>query len=204
MVHGEQQSDHSTSTFENVDRPEMGRETSRPAVTTVDSTAQETKERIIERVEREMEIFRKGECSRFKASSRVANELEKWEGVSEREKGKAYNSYLAEINSFAAIQDESRSAVRGTPKPLEATLLSERRLSKKRIREEVEVLLDQVSQGEEDEEEGERRVMRKRAKEEDMPWYNVSSSPSRRSSCIETCEILLQFSEDLSGVKSLL
>ena len=151
-----------------------------------------------------MEIFRKGECSRFKASSRVANELEKWEGASEREKGKAYDSYLAEINSFAAIQDESRSAVRGTSQPLEATLLSGQRLSKKRIREEVEDLLDQVSQGEEDEEEGERRVMRKRAKEEDMPWYNVSSGPSRRSSCIETCKILLQFSEDLSGVKSLL
>ena len=178
MVHGEQQSDHSTSTFENVNRPEMGRETSQPAVTTVDSTAQETKERIIERVEREMEIFRKGECSRFKASSRVANELEKWEGASEREKGKAYDSYLAEINSFAAIQDESRSAVRGTSQPLEATLLSGQRLSKKRIREEVEDLLDQVSQGEEDEEEGERRVMRKRVKEEDMPWYNVSSGPS--------------------------
>ena len=55
MVHGEQQSDHSTSTFENVDRPEVERETSRPVVTTVDSTAQETKERIIERVERHQE-----------------------------------------------------------------------------------------------------------------------------------------------------
>ena len=131
MVHGEQQSDHSISTFENVERPEMGRETSQPTVAAVNSTAQEKKERIIKRVEREMEIFRKGECSRFKASSRVANELEKWEGASEREKGKAYDSYLAEINSFAAIQDENRSVVRGTPQPLEATLFPEQRLSKK-------------------------------------------------------------------------
>ena len=204
MVHGGQQSDLSSATFENVDRPEMERETSQPVVATIDTTTQGAKERILERIEREMEVFRKGGCSRFQASTRVASELEKWEGASEREKGKAYDSYLAEINSFAAIQDESQSVVRGTPQPLETTLLPEQQSSKKRIRDEVEELLGQVSQGEEDEEEGERRVIRKRAKEEDMPWYNSSSGSSRRSSCVETCRILLQFSEDLSGVKSLL
>ena len=37
-----------------------------------------------------------------------------------------------------------------------------------------------------------------------MPWYSPSSSSTRRRSCIETCKTLLQFSEDLSGVKALL
>ena len=50
-----------------------------------------------------MEIFRKGECSRFQASSHVANELGKWAGASEKEKGKAFDSYLTNINSFLAV-----------------------------------------------------------------------------------------------------
>ena len=37
-----------------------------------------------------------------------------------------------------------------------------------------------------------------------MPWYNPSSGSSRRGSCADTCRTLLKFSEDLSGVKSLL
>jgi len=37
-----------------------------------------------------------------------------------------------------------------------------------------------------------------------MPWYNQSGSTSRQSSCLETCKTIRQFSEDLSGVKSLL
>ena len=37
-----------------------------------------------------------------------------------------------------------------------------------------------------------------------MPWFNSTSDSPRRSSCVESCRILLQFSEDLSGVKSLL
>ena len=159
MVHGGQQSDQSSSSFENVDRPEIGGESSQPAATTVISAAQETKKRIVERVEQEMEIFRKGGCSRFQAATRVANELEKWEGVSDKERGKAYDSYLAEINSVSSIENESRSVTRGTPQPLEATLPVEQQVSKKRIREEVEELLDQVSQGEEDEEESERRTI---------------------------------------------
>ena len=56
-----------------------------------------------------MEVFRKGDCSRFQASSRVAKELEGWEGASDKKKGKAFDSYLAEINSFVAIQDEERA-----------------------------------------------------------------------------------------------
>ena len=37
-----------------------------------------------------------------------------------------------------------------------------------------------------------------------MPWYNNAVMSARRTSCAETCRTLLQFSEDLSGVKSLL
>ena len=206
MVHGEQQLNQSTSSFENILGPDQGGESSQAVVATVDLTTSEAKERVIGRVEREMDIFRKGECSRFQAASRVTKELEKWEGASDRDKGKALDSYLNEINSFAAIQDEDRSNTREASPPLGTSVLAEQQSAKKRIREEVEELLEQVSGGEfEGEgEEVERRIIRKRAKEEDMPWYNVASSASRRSSCVETCRILLQFSEDLPGVKSLL
>ena len=206
MEHGGQQLDQSATSFEIVNAPESGGETSRAAITTVNPATQEAKERVLERIEQEMEVFRKGECTRFHASSRVAKELEGWEGASDKEKGKAFDSYLAEINSFAAIQDESRSSTRGTPPPVGTSLVARRQPSAKRIREEVEELLDQVSRGDLDgePEEVEQRIIRKRAKEEDMPWYNPSSNSLRRSSCVETSRILLQFSEDLSGVKSLL
>jgi hypothetical protein len=152
-----------------------------------------------------MDAFRKGECSRFQASSRVANELEKWVGGSEKDKGKAFDSYLAEINSVIAVQNEDRSLTRGTSPPVRPTLDVEQQPSRKRFREEIEELLDRVS-GEEDleGEESERRIIRKRAREEDMPWYNLSPGSTRRGSCVETCKTLLKFSEDLSGVKSLL
>ena len=204
MVHGEQQHNQSTTPFEVINGSENGGEPTQAVAATVGPTAQEAKERVIERVEREMEIFRKGECSRFQASTRVANELEKWEGASEKERGKALDSFLAEINSFAAIQDEDQSATRGTSPPCREVVIPGPSHARKRIREEVDDLLDRVSQGELEGEEAEHRVARRRAKEEDMPWYKSSAGPPRRSSCIETSRILLQFSEDLSGVKSLL
>jgi hypothetical protein len=201
MSNGGEQSDQS---YENINEPGNRGGTAENVEPANDSTTQEAKEKVFERVEREMDVFRKGECSRFQASIRVANELGKWDGASDKEKGKAFDSYLAEINSFVAVQDENRSITRGTPIPVEATLPANPRTNGKRIREEVEELLNQISGDELEGEEVEQRIIRKRAKEEDMPWYSVTSSTSRRGSCIETCRILLQFSEDLSGVKSLL
>ena len=80
MSHGGEQLDETSSPFKIVDRSENGGE-----------------------IEREIEFFRRGEYSRFKASSRVANELEKWVGVSDKEREKAFDLYLAEINSFAVV-----------------------------------------------------------------------------------------------------
>ena len=160
MIHGEQQLDQSSSSFENVVAPENGGGPSQTANATVGLSTQEEKERIIERIEREMEVFRKGECSRFQASSRVTNELSKWEGVLDKERGKALDSYLAKINSFIAIQDENRSTsgTRGTSPPLGSTLLPNQPHARKRVREEVEELLDRVSQGELEGEETDHRV----------------------------------------------
>ena len=64
------------------------------------ATTQEEKKRIFEQVEREMGIFRKGECSHFQASTCVANELGNWAGASDQEKGKALDSYLAKGNQL--------------------------------------------------------------------------------------------------------
>jgi hypothetical protein len=204
MIHGEKQIDASSSTNENVigSDNQLGGGTSQTVITNVDSTDQQEKKRIFERIEREMEVFRKGEYSRFQASSVILGELGKWGGVTDKEKGKAFDSYLAEINSHFNIQDEVRSATRETSQPLGAPVPFER--PAKRIRNEVGELLDEISKGEPEGEESEPRVIRRRAREEEMPWYDATTSSSRRISCVETCRTLLQFSEDLSGTKSLL
>jgi hypothetical protein len=208
MIHGDEQPEQSVPAIENVGESRIGLGASQAADTDVDSAAREEKKRIFDRVERELEAFRKGDCSRFQVSSRIAVELEKWTGASDKEKGKAYDSYLAEINSFSAVQNELRSETRGTSPPTGAPLHSDSRATGKRIREEVEEFLDQVSRGELDGDEHDHQLglgtTRKRAKEEEMPWFNPALNSARRSSCVETCRTLLQFSEDLSGVKSLL
>ena len=204
MTHGRDQPNESTSTVENINESRDKDNSSQTADTTVNSPAEEERARIFERIEQEMDVFRKGEYTRFQASTRVANELGKWAGASDKEKGKAFDSYLAEINSVLAIQDEDQSATRGTSLPSGAPLPSERRPNAKQIRDEVEDLLDQVSREELEGEDPEPRTTRKRAREEDMPWYSSNLSSARRSSCIETCRTLLRFSEDLSGVMSLL
>ena len=202
MSNGEEQLDQST--FEIINGPEHGGASAKASNSNDDPTTQEEKKRTFERVEREMEVFRKGEYTRFQASTRVANELDKWVGASDKDKGKALDSYLAEINSLLAVQDEDRSATRGTSHPVGANLLTESQSNRKRIREEVDELLDQISGEELEEDEVEQRVIRKRAKEEDMPWFSSTSNSSRRGSCVATCRTLLKFSEDLPGVKSLL
>ena len=206
MIHGESEQHIEQSTPADESFTDLGNGGESTGVVVPDvriqSSAQE-KERVFERVEHEMESFRRGELSRFQASSRVTIELDKWAEASDKDKGKALDSYLAEINSFAAMQDENRSVTRETIS-LRPPDRAGQQPSRKRIREEVEELLDQVS-GEELEGEGdEQRPMRRRAREEEMPWYNSTNNPSRRSSCVETCRTLLQFSEDLTGVKSLL
>jgi hypothetical protein len=189
MTNGENQSELSTATPENVAGLRTGEGPTEAIVVDDNPTA-------------------RGEYSRFQASSRVANELGKWAGASDKEKGKAFDSYLAEINSRVAAQDDERSITRGTSPPPGSTLPAEQRSTSKRIRDKVEELLDQVSrEGLERDDNGlglGSARLGKRIKEEDMPWFNATLNSNRRSNCVETCRILYQFSEDLSGVKSLL
>jgi hypothetical protein len=124
-----------------------------------------------------------------------------WAGASDKEKEKAFNLYLTEINFFAD-QDDSQSFTRKASPTVE--VISRSKGKAKRIPEEVEELLGQVSKDESDDDEDEPRIIRRRAKEDEMPWYNNTAASSRRISCVETCKTLLQFSEDLAGVKSLL
>ena len=149
------------------------------------------RKRNFKRVDWEIENFRKGECSRFQVLLHVANKLRKWAGASEKEKGKAFDSYLAEINSFLAVQDEDRSASRDSPPPSGVSLPAGNQLAGKRIWNEVEDLLDQVSRGELEGEEPDQWIMWKRVREEEMPWYNPAINTTWRSSCIETCRTFL-------------
>ena len=83
--------------------------------------------------------------------------------------------YFTEINSFLAIQDENRSTtMEGTPI---GTSLSAGGKSK-RVRDEVEELLDQVSRGGAEGEEDEPRAIRRQVREDEMPWYNATVSSS--------------------------
>lgn len=118
----------------------------------------------------------------FQASSPVLNKLWTWAGAANKEKEKAFNLYLTEINSFFAHQDES--FMREGPHSLEAPNRSKGWA--KKIWEDVEHILEQVSKGGTDEEENEPWVIRWRAREDEMPWYNNTAAAVQRSSCIET------------------
>ena len=201
MTHGEPPADQSTSTVADVPSNERGSESAPQATTVdVDTAAQEEKARVFNGVEQIMELFRRGDCTRFQASSLVLNELGTWAGAADEEKEKAFDLYLTEINSFFAHPDESLT--REGSRSLGAPVGSKGRA--KRIRDEVEDILEQVLKGGSEDEEDEPRVIRRRAREDEMPWYNNTTAPARRNSCIETCRTLLRFSEDLAGVKSFL
>jgi hypothetical protein len=113
----------------------------------VNAATQEEKSRVFERVEQVMETLRKGESTRFQASTNIINELGQWSGVTDKEREKALNSYLTEINSenvtTAAI--EGRSTTRETSPPVESSHLA--RTISKRTRDEVEDLIERVSRG---------------------------------------------------------
>ena len=98
--------------------------------------------------------------------------------------------------------------MRGTSPPASSSHPTGQPTSGKRVREEIEELLDQVSGEELDGDTDGHQLgllsARKRAREEDMPWFNSSLNSDRRISCVETCRTLLKFSEDISEVKSLL
>ena len=105
--------------------------------------------------------------------------------------------------SRAGTALEDRSTTRDTTPPPGATHLSGPSL--KRARDKVEDFLDRVSRGElVDDDDGEQRVVRRRTQEDKMPWFDPAVSSARRSSCVDTCRTLLQFSEDPAGVRALL
>ena len=163
---------------------------------------EEEKNRVFKRIESTMDNFRVGNSSSFQATSNVIDELDKWSGVSDRERERALKSYLSEINANPSVEIEECISPEIT-QPTRSTIPSEG--TSKRPRQEVEDLLEKMSRGEpDDDDDDERRLVKRRAREEEMPWFNQSGSTSRRSSCVETCKTIKQFSEDLSGVKSLL
>lgn len=175
----------------------------------VDPISQTEKDRIFKRVEQAMDCFRKDEISSFRASICVLEELGKWTGVADEDRVRAYNSYLAEINSPAAARTipepgENQVATSGTSVTSPTPRASHLSIGSphKRGRDEVDDLLERVSRGEPEEEENECRMVRRKYREDEMPWYNPNTISTRRSSCIETCKSLHQFSEDPTGVRA--
>jgi hypothetical protein len=158
MTHGVSSNEPTTSHIENVNAGE--RQSSTPAAAAnVDPIIDKEKERIIEGLEGAMDLFRKGECSRFQASALILDELAKWSGATDQEKGKAFDTYLAEINSFLTVQDESISLARKGPPSIGAPI--EPGSKSKRTRDEAEQFLDEISRGELDDEGDEPRMAKR-------------------------------------------
>ena len=115
---------------------------------------------------------------------------------------RALDSHLLEINSSITRQGGNQSATRASSPLVGTSNFTEQ--SNKRTRDEVEDLLEEMSRGEPEEDDEYRSGTRKRAREDEIPWFNSSSNILHCNSCIETCKTLRRFSKDLSGVKSLL
>ena len=96
----------------------------------------------------------------------------------ELDKAKAFDSYLTEINSVFAAQAEERSETRSEAVAVGTAIGAGGKT--KRIRDEVEELLDQVSRGEGEGEDrdDEPRAVRRRVREDEMPWFNANTSLS--------------------------
>ena len=161
MTHGQVQVNSSTTTVENVEPNNRG-ESSQAVNMNGDpaSQSQEEKRRVFDKLEQVMDIFRNGESTRFQMSIHVLNELDKWRGVTNKEKENAFNSYI-KINSNPVNQDEPEiQSTTREESPLMGTSLTAGQKTK-RIRDKVEELLDQVSRDEPEGEDDEPRVIRR-------------------------------------------
>lgn len=166
--------------------------TPQAAPTIADPSIQEERDRVFGNVEQAMGSFRRGESTQFHAMSHVLDELNKWLGVTDTERGKAFNSYLAEMNSTVEPRSEEQSATRKTSPSLGVSHPPGQSLKRARVEE----FLDRVSRGEPEDNDGEPKPLRRRRatlREEEMPWFQQSTGSPGRSSCIETCQTLRQF-----------
>jgi hypothetical protein len=169
----------------------------------VENTSQEEERgRIFTRLGQVLEEYQKGKSARYQTLSNLVEELDKWVGVSDEERERAFVTYQAEIMAIIPTSEEGQSATQSTTQPTGTHLAQPP--SPRGTRGEIEDLISRASKrGAEDDEE-EPRMEKRRVREEDMPWYDPRSLSSRRPSCLETCRSLWTFSEDLSGVRSLL
>jgi hypothetical protein len=210
MNHGESQIQTSSSAPEDVnthvqrslEAQLLGTSNPSPEIVIPRISGDSEKAQVFKRVEQIMENFRGGQSSRFQTLTHVIDELDKWSEGSDEDREKALNTYLVEINSDSAFpngnQFEPGSATQPSGSSVIPNPLNKRRHS------EVGDLIERLSRGGCEEEEDESQPGKRHAKEEDMPWFNPTVQSTRRDSCVRTCKILQRFSEDLSGVKSLL
>jgi hypothetical protein len=186
MHNGEQQTGPSTVAHETVDtlsQPTLesiptGSSNTPPEV--VITPGQEERVRVLKRIEQSMDNFRNGLSTRFQVLTNLIDELDKWSNVTDEDRERALNTYMAEINASTSIPNDNRQVTqptRSSPPPIGLP---------KRRRPDVDDLVEQLSRGENDEAEDESGTSRKRAREEDMPWYTPIAQTTRREICIKT------------------
>jgi hypothetical protein len=204
MLHGVQSNETSPITAENV----SGSPRITPAnVGTI--VQEEERGRVFGRLKQVLEECQNGKTTQFQTLSNLVEELEKWVGVSDEERGRAFGTYQAEILALAppvTVPEEGQSVTQATTQPAGTPLTPGPPHFPRGSRDEIENIIGRVTKRgpEDDELEDESRNGKRRLREEDMPWYDSGSLSSRRASCLETCRTLRMFSEDLSGAKSYL
>jgi len=154
-----------------------------------------------------MDQFRGGDILRFKATAAVVDELDKWTGVSDKDRGKALDALLAKINS-SATATVGRTNPQGAEPSGSTQPFNEPQSSRKQGRNEVKEIIEKLSKGGESDEDDDinstPQAHKRHANKKDMPWYNPQSIIFRNPSCTKTCRTLTLFGNDLNGVKALL
>ena len=204
MSHGNQQLRTTLATLKNVvssSQPSSsvlpsGTSGTPPAIIT--SSSQEGRVCVFKKVEQVMENFRGGQSTRFQMLTNIVDELDKWTEASDGDREQALKSYMAELNSISANSDRNGLGNSTQPSRLSNSLTT----THKQQHINDDDLEEHLSRAENEQEDKESTPRRKRAREEDMPWYLPSTQSTRREICIKMCKTLQNFS-DLPGVKFL-
>jgi hypothetical protein len=183
MSHGDQQTRLSPSTKKNdIPSPFYSTTASLPSGTSgtppevITSDSQEERVHIFKRVEQTMDSFRKGQSTRFQTLSNVIDKLDKWSDVTDGDREQALNAHMAELN--ASPVNLNGNDIGETSQPSRPNITDKQRHS------DHEHLINHLSRAADDKEEDESVPKRKRAREEDMPWYSSANQSTRRDICI--------------------
>ena len=163
----------------------------------VSSTAEKETQRATARIGLIMEDFRRGDVKGFTALSAVVDEYDSVTSVSDEEKEKSLRPLIEEIYASSAQPIAKAIGPSLSRKPV-----GEKQSPAKRSNDEITNFLEQVTQGDASDDDGDKpSPTKKQLRDQDMPWYQPSDAITRRPSCTKSCEILDQINNDYKGYR---